>query len=258
MKIDFHTHGKLAKNLPFSSLYTKQLLIKAKDAGLDAICLTEHFNTVGYDELIKYFLENYPRKGDSILVEGLTVFIGMEIDVVESGHILVVGLPEEMLQLNQELDPYKTKGNFLSFIQLIAILNNYEIIWGAAHPYRVDSQIARLDYELLKKMDFIDLNGKDYAIHGKFMEDKILDFSKTIGVPILAGSDTHQYFQYGCIYNDFNNTYTSIKELKRAISLGDYRYEIKDDIKIKVEAANILKRTLKVLNATGIDYTSVL
>ena len=45
MYIDFHTHGKLAKKLPFSKEYTDWLLREAKEAGLDAICLTEHFNT---------------------------------------------------------------------------------------------------------------------------------------------------------------------------------------------------------------------
>lgn len=43
--VDFHTHGKLAKYLPFSVNYTNWLLQEAKGTGLDAICLTEHFNT---------------------------------------------------------------------------------------------------------------------------------------------------------------------------------------------------------------------
>ena len=45
MNIDFHTHGKLAKKLPFSTQYTDQMFHKAYLKGLDAICLTEHFNT---------------------------------------------------------------------------------------------------------------------------------------------------------------------------------------------------------------------
>lgn len=42
MYLDFHTHGKLAKYLPFSIAYTNWLLNEAKNFGLDAICLTEH------------------------------------------------------------------------------------------------------------------------------------------------------------------------------------------------------------------------
>ena len=35
MYIDFHTHGKLAKKLPFSEEYTHWLFSEAKGAGLD-------------------------------------------------------------------------------------------------------------------------------------------------------------------------------------------------------------------------------
>ena len=49
MYLDFHTHGKLAKYLPFSIPYTQWLLGEAHSAGLDAICLTEHFNTQQFD-----------------------------------------------------------------------------------------------------------------------------------------------------------------------------------------------------------------
>ena len=35
MKLDFHTHGKLAKRLPFSTVYTDWLFGEAKNAGLD-------------------------------------------------------------------------------------------------------------------------------------------------------------------------------------------------------------------------------
>ena len=45
MYVDFHTHGKLAKYLPFSVNYNNWLLQEAKGTGLDAICLTEDFNT---------------------------------------------------------------------------------------------------------------------------------------------------------------------------------------------------------------------
>ena len=37
---DFHTHGKLAKKLPFSTAYTDWLFGEARRAGLDGLCLT--------------------------------------------------------------------------------------------------------------------------------------------------------------------------------------------------------------------------
>ena len=69
MKLDFHTHGKLAKRLPFSTQYTDWLFGEAKAAGLDALCLTEHFNTLQFDELYGYLLHQSKREGDALLLE---------------------------------------------------------------------------------------------------------------------------------------------------------------------------------------------
>ena len=54
MRLDFHTHGKLAKKLPFSTAYTDWLFGEARRAGLDALCLTEHFNTLQFADLYGY------------------------------------------------------------------------------------------------------------------------------------------------------------------------------------------------------------
>ena len=75
MKLDFHTHGKLAKRLPFSTTYTDWLFGEAKNAGLDALCLTEHFNTLQFDELYGYLSTRSAREGDALVLEnGLRVF----------------------------------------------------------------------------------------------------------------------------------------------------------------------------------------
>ena len=69
MKLDFHTHGKLAKRLPFSTVYTDWLFGEAKNAGLDALCLTEHFNTLQFDELYGYLSTRSAREGDALVLE---------------------------------------------------------------------------------------------------------------------------------------------------------------------------------------------
>ena len=92
MKLDFHTHGKLAKRLPFSTQYTDWLFGEAKAAGLDALCLTEHFNTLQFDELYGYLSAKSTRRATRWCWEnGLRVFPGMETDIAEGGHILSIG-----------------------------------------------------------------------------------------------------------------------------------------------------------------------
>ena len=84
MHMDFHTHGKLAKRLPFSTAYTDWLFGEAKGAGLDALCLTEHFNTLQFDQVYGYLLDKYDREGDTLVTEqGLRIFAGMETDIAE-------------------------------------------------------------------------------------------------------------------------------------------------------------------------------
>ena len=113
MYIDFHTHGKLAKKLPFSKIYTNWLLEEAKNGGLDAICVTEHFNTLQFDEMYQYIVDSCKRDGDSLLASnGLRIFAGMETDIAEGGHVLCIGKPEEILELNHKLEPYKEKKIF--------------------------------------------------------------------------------------------------------------------------------------------------
>ena len=67
MYIDFHTHGKLAKRASFLyRVYRDWLFGEAKGAGLDALCLTEHFNTLGFDQVYEYLLDKYDRDGDTL------------------------------------------------------------------------------------------------------------------------------------------------------------------------------------------------
>ena len=162
MKLDFHTHGKLAKRLPFSTVYTDWLFGEAKNAGLDALCLTEHFNTLQFDELYGYLSARSAREGDALVLgNGLRVFPGMETDIAEGGHILSIGPLEAILELNQRLAPHKAPGNFLPFAQLRDLFDQYPVVVGGAHPYREGGHIPQLPREQLARLDFLDLNGKD-------------------------------------------------------------------------------------------------
>ena len=106
MRLDFHTHGKLAKKLPFSTTYTDWLFGEARRAGLDALCLTEHFNTLQFADVYGYIASVSRRTGDALELEnGLKIFPGMETDVAEGGHILSVGPLEAILELNRRLEP---------------------------------------------------------------------------------------------------------------------------------------------------------
>lgn len=258
MKIDFHTHGKLAKKLPFSAEYTNWLFQEASQAGLDAICLTEHFNTWGFDEIYQYIANHFEKEQDCFHCGKLRIFPGMETDIAEGGHVLSVGPMDAILELNHQLEPYKEKGKFLSLEYLLELFAEYPVFVGAAHAYREGGHIPEQPMSLLRKFDFLDLNGKDTAMKGNLAKQEIESLASRLQIPYVAGSDTHQAFQYGCIWNDMNNTVSSVQDLKKEILMNRYRVETSEHIAFQVKTATTLKKALKQIHTLGGDYVSIL
>ncbi len=259
MKLDFHTHGKLAKRLPFSTVYTDWLLGEAKKAGLDAICLTEHFNTLQFDELYGYLLSISSREGDTLCMEnGLRVFPGMETDIAEGGHILSLGPVEAILELNQRLAPHKTPGKFLPFAELMDLFAKYPVLVGGAHPFREGGHIPELPGAQLQRLDFLDLNGKDVAENQDRAQTLTHALGKQLGKPVVSGSDTHQAVQYGCICTEFERDVHTVSALHEEMKAGRYRIIVSDHASFQVHTAGMLKRALKEIHALGGDYVDVL
>ena len=258
MIIDFHTHGKLAKYLPFSPSYTDWLFAEARAAGLDAICLTEHFNTLGFREVYADIASRYPREGDAFNVDGLLVFPGMEIDVAESGHTLALGAMEEILDFNQALEPYKEKGSFLPLAELGAEARRRGLFFGCAHPFREPGRIPEQPDEALSYFEFVDLNGKDLA-HDRDGDIKLVTaFAARLGIPVVSGSDTHQAFQYGSVSTVFEQRVTTVSALRQQVLTGAYTICFADDLAFRVKTAGTLKRALKEIDRLGGNYVEVL
>lgn len=258
MNLDFHTHGKLAKYLPFSEEYTDWLLKEAKNSGLDAICLTEHYNTQEFDRLYRYISKRGVLQKDTYIIDGLKIFPGMETDIQEGGHVLSIGPMEAILELNHRLEFYKAKGKAMEASKLMELFSEYPVLVGAAHPFRDEGHIPELPANILNHFDFIDMNGKDIALD----RDRTLKLTKAFGIminrPVVAGSDTHQSVQYGSIKTCFEKDFSSFKELKMEMDAGRYTISIHPEAELKVKTAALLKRSLKEIHALGGDYVSVL
>ena len=259
MRLDFHTHGKLAKKLPFSTAYTDWLFREARRAGLDALCLTEHFNTLQFDELYGYLSSVSRRTEDVLELEnGLRLFPGMETDVAEGGHILSIGPLEVILELNRRLEPHKEKKKFLPFAQLMDLFEEYPVLVGCGHPYRAPGHVPELPEEQLCRLDFLDLNGKDLALDRARTEELTYALARRLNLPVVSGSDTHQAVQYGCVTTVFERTCTSISALQAEMTAGRYEIQLADSAAFQVRTACLLKRSLKEIHALGGDYVSIL
>jgi len=262
MKIDFHTHTKLAKKMPFSQAYTDGIFHEAKQAGLDALCLTEHYNGVDLVQSFQYVTDTMVRHGDSFINnDGLKIFFGLEVNAAEGGHFLVIGSPEEVDSIYSQLGNYLQTKEHPPFEKLLDVVKSHSVLFGVSHPFRENSKgnnMPDLPEEQLQQLDFIDLNGKDTAFDKAGTENKVQALSKRLGVPVLAGSDTHQSFQFGCIYNQFEESLTTIAELRDAIKRGAFAVVHGESALLQVRAASIIKSTLKEIHALGGDYVSVM
>lgn len=246
MKIDLHTHGKLSKKVEFSLEYFMDMIDKAKENGLDGFALTEHFNTHRFSDVYDTLDKEFPYVDDYYEIEGIKVFAGMEVDIGETGHILLIGRREDIFNLRENLDPYTKKGQFIPFKLLLEEASHYNLLKIGAHPFRKTTPLHHIDHSLLSQLDAFDLNGKDLYEQGVAANsEEVFPFAESLGLPVVGGSDTHQSIQYGCIVNQFQKECQTIDELKRNIAEGRYEIVISPNLNEKVAAAKEMKKMLK-------------
>lgn len=199
------------------------------------------------------------RIGDTLELEnGLRVFSGMETDVAEGGHILSIGPLEAILELNRRLEPHKEKGDFLPFSRLMELFGQYPVLVGCGHPFRAGGHVPELPEEQLRRLKFLDLNGKDLALDRERTERLTYALGKKLGIPVVSGSDTHQAVQYGCVTTVFEREVDTVPALYGEMTAGRYAIDLSDTAAFQVRTACLLKRSLKEIHALGGDYVAIL
>ncbi|MRN56755.1 PHP domain-containing protein [Paenibacillus monticola] len=248
MNIDLHTHGKLSKKSAFSPDYFREMMLEAKANGLQALALTEHFNTSNFFDMYATLDSMYPYNGHYYDVDGLKLFPGMEVDIFETGHILLIGLKENILAVRTLLSEHTSEGHFVPFSNLLDLADSHDLWKIGAHPFRSSTPLHHLDPKLLKRLDAFDLNAKDIYMQGtEAYTQLIMPFAEKLDVPVIAGSDSHQCLQYGSVLNRLHDSCSTVEELKQAIRQGSYEIEISPCLETKVKASVMMKKLLKQL-----------
>lgn len=255
MKIDLHCHVKLTKKLDFQLEYFNQAIHEASLAGLNAIAMTEHFNTRNFYEIYEQLDAAYPYKENYYDVNGFKVFPGMEIDVDQLGHILVVGTRRKIIDLRNRLEPFTEKGSFVPFKQLLDWCDELELLRIGAHPHRESNPITQHDVSLLARLDAFDINGKDIATYGPTMVDQVMKLANEVGIPVVVGSDTHHPLQFGCVHNLLEGNYTSYEQIRSYIKENRHEIIISPSLPLRVKAATLVKKLLKERGNTLLPTT---
>ncbi|TDX59004.1 PHP domain-containing protein [Orenia marismortui] len=240
MYMDFHCHTKISKKFEFELDRFKRIIKTAKKNGLDAIALTEHFHTVNFYNIYKTLDQNYEYKDDYYDVDGFKVFCGMEVDIKEKGHIIIVGRKEDLLDLRGLFPEVITEKEFPTLEYLIAEAEKRNLIKVGAHPAKRSKYLVDMDPSLLNRLDGLGLNGK--ALN---LKDEVAALSKRVNVPMVAGSDTHHVLHMGTVKNRFYAEHDTIAGIKKAIANREFETVITKGAKLKAAAGQVAKKIAK-------------
>ena len=105
---------------------------------------------------------------------------------------------------------------------------------------------------MLKQLDAFDLNGKD--LHTRGIEENITDVNAlglSLDKPVVGGSDTHHFMQYGAVITVLNKECSNVTQLKDVIVNKQFTVKIADDLHDRVSEAVRLKEIEKNAGMEG-------
>ncbi|MOA00878.1 hypothetical protein D3C78_1202550 [compost metagenome] len=120
---------------------------------------------------------------------------------------------------------------------LLDLSDEHRCIRIGAHPYRDRNPLRQVEPRLLARLDALDLNGRDLHHYGQGMVERVEGLAEITGLPVVAGSDTHQPLQFGCVYNQFERNCDTIAQLREQLRAGNYDYYISPQLHEKVQSA---------------------
>lgn len=245
MNMDFHVHGLLSKRKDFNKEFFMNEIHFAKSSGINGIILCEHFNAKDFLVIYDFLENNFIYEGDRYIVEDISVFPAMEVSIKNKGHVILAGDRDSIIDIYDLLKGFREKDNLIELEDLLDQADIFDLLKIGAHPCRKGHKLCNQSHDLLKRLDALDLNGKDIFKKGEsIVRDELINLSQELGINIITGSDSHTPIQLGGIYTSLNKECSTIKELKSCIIKGDYTIEINSALNFKIFSSKILKRYL--------------
>jgi len=245
MIIDFHVHGKITSTLSFDKEKFLLTIKEARENGLDSLAITEHLGANNFLEGYDFLKTNYNRIQDYYDVDDFKVFYGMEVTTKQDLDILIIGNPELVLVLRDEIISNIKENKYIDINDLFNLNIADELLVILAHPYRDHVQFPKLENFIIDRLDAIELNSKDaYKAGLEEMKEKITELAKKLNLPITSGSDTHYFIQVSTAKNIFSKNCNTVKEIKEEIKLGNYDIEFSADLNVRVKSAIIIKKLI--------------
>lgn len=191
MIIDTHIHTYEFSG--DSSLPAETAAAKAKETGLDGICITDH-GSMGILDLVDDLSRKY----------GILVIPGVEI-LTDLGDILVFGARNV---------PFQN----VTAKELIRIVSEQGGITVSAHPFRDNGRGMGEDIRITPGLSAMEvMNGRTLPHHNNMA----LSLASELDLPSLGGSDAHSEEEVGRYATFFMDEITSTFDFVRSIKQGN-------------------------------------
>jgi len=240
MVIDFHYHTLLWKKSPFYMDFFMKTISSVKRHKIDAIAITDHYNSKHFEDIYRSLDEAYPYNGEYYLVDGIKVFPGVELSIKEHGHVIAIGKKDDVLDIRNTLyypGPIKKRPSLMRVTDEIEKRGMLGI-W--AHPIRRGNPLPRIDLNTAKRLKFMDFNGKDLK-----KAKQMRSFEKETGLIAVSGSDTHHPFQAGVVKTILFDECDTLSQIVECISNRRFAIKVHPFGRIKCAIARRLKRIWK-------------
>lgn len=242
MNIDLHFHAALSRRIGFEYEFFREKIHQAKESGLDGLMMTDHFNIGGLDQFYTFLAKEYVYNGQYFNVEGVRVFPGVEVDLLEGPHLLAGGSAEDVMALRERLRRNFREGNYCPAKEYFHKQEGLDFLNVFAHPFRVGCEIHHIDHSLFNYIHAVGLNAKDIMTFGRKIIKRIEKVAERTGTKVVAGSDAHHPLQIGTIYNEFLDEINSFHDMTNAIRMGHYHIRVDDGLEENVKEAIAAKK----------------
>ncbi|NPB09834.1 MAG: PHP domain-containing protein [Thermodesulfobacteria bacterium] len=200
MRLDLHLHTDIS---PCGEQRPEEAVARAREVGLDLICITDHFSTEVLEHLSPGPQEN-----------GLMVLVGMEYSTPDGDFLLFA--PGKVPWFPRGLSSREV----LEEIRRLGGLS----IW--AHPYRWGREP---DEELLEDglVDAIEvLNGRTSLLANAQARELAYAFD----LPGVAGSDAHSVEEIGIVFNETDRLIRTVEDLIAAVKDGSVKPRLSEQL----------------------------
>jgi predicted metal-dependent phosphoesterase TrpH len=203
VKIDLHSHS-----LPLSTcshMTPKELVQRAKESGLDGICLTEHNKAWNPDEIRK-LRDTFE----------FPVFRGMEV-TSKDGDILVFGFHEN---IDEILTAAELRERAAGAYTVAAHPFRGFLVFGFPQLSLTPEHAA--DRPIFHAVDAIE--AYNCKVTGQETE-MAFNVASMLDLPCVAGSDAHKVADIGKLYTHFDNNISTEEELVAELFAGRFSIE---------------------------------